>query len=187
MRETLYASFVNYGDAQKASGALLDRGLRPEDLSAVATPSAHDDIVHDSARLEHGAKTGMTTTTGNDAAAGAAKGAGIGAAVGAAALVASLFVPGVGLVTGGGALATALGALAGTTAAGAAVGAVAGYLKDQGVPADVATRYEDAVTRGGAIIAVALPSAGVDRASAEGILLKYGANDVNCYTRELLT
>jgi len=186
MQETLYASFTDYRNAEKASGALLDRGVRPEDLSVVATTGAYDQRVRDPDRVEHHVKTGVTTTTGHDAAKGAAKGAGIGAAVGAAALVASLFIPGLGLVTGAGALATALGALVGTTAAGAAVGALAGYLKDQGVPHDVATKYEDAVKRGGAIIAIALPSGEVSRPIAEEILLKYDASDLNSYTRQPL-
>ena len=186
MQETLYAAFADYRNAQKASGALLDRGMRAEDLSVVATTGAYDENTADADHVERTAKTGVTTTTGHDAAKGAAKGAGVGAAVGAAALVASLFIPGLGLVTGAGALATALGALAGTTAAGAAVGAIGGYLKDQGVPHDVATRYEDAVNRGGAIIAVTLPSGNVDRTSAQEILLKYDANDLNSYTRQPL-
>jgi hypothetical protein len=186
MQETLYASFADYRNAEKASGALLDRGLRQEDLSVIATTAAYDKRIHDPERVEQHAKAGITTTTGHDAAKGAAKGAGIGAAVGAAAVVASLFIPGLGLVTGAGALATALGALVGTTAAGAAVGALAGYLKDQGVPHDVATKYEDAVKRGGAIIAAALPSGNVDRRTAEEILLKYDAADLNSYTQQPL-
>ncbi|MDQ6767594.1 MAG: hypothetical protein M3Z41_07270 [Candidatus Eremiobacteraeota bacterium] len=183
MPETLYASFADYHNAQQAAGALLDRGLRKEDLSVVVAPTAHDEHSKD---VERTAKAGVTTTTGRDAAAGAAKGAGIGAAVGAVALIASLFIPGLGLVTGAGALATALAALVGTTAAGAAVGAIAGYLKDQGVPADVATRYEDAVRHGGAIIAIALPSGTMDRPIAEEILLKYDASDVNSYSPQPL-
>lgn len=186
MQETLYASFSDYKKAQQASGALLDQGVRPEDLSVVATSGDEDGSARDPEGLERSAKTGVTTTTGGDAAKGAAKGAGIGIAVGAAAVVASLFIPGLGLVTGAGALATALAALAGTTAAGAAVGAIAGYLKDQGVPHDVATRYEDAVRRGGALIAVALPSDDVDRAIAQDTLLKYEANDLNSYTGQPL-
>ena len=114
------------------------------------------------------------------------KGAGIGAGVGAAALIASLFVPGLGVVTGAGALATALAAAVGATAAGAAVGAVAGYLKDQGVPSEVAARYEDVVKRGGAIISLALPSGDVDRTAAQEILMKYNASDLNAYVSQSL-
>ncbi len=181
MKETLYAAFADYRNAQKASGALLDQGARSEDLSVVATTEAYEGRTRDPDQVERGAKGGVTTTTGADAAKGAAKGAGIGVAVGAAAVVASLFIPGLGLVTGAGALATALGALAGTTAAGAAVGAIGGYLKDQGVPEQVATRYEDAIKHGGALLAVSLPSGDMDRVTAEQILMKYNATDLNSY------
>src|SRR5205085_9990716 len=80
------------------------------------------------------AKTGLSTTTPADAGVGAAKGAGIGLGVGVLAALASIFVPGFGLVAGGGALATAIAGAVGTTAAGAIAGGVHGYLKDQGVP-----------------------------------------------------
>jgi hypothetical protein len=187
MQETLYASFADYKNAQQAAGALLDSGLRKEDLSVVATTDAYDEEdQRDPESVERTSKVGVTTTTGRDAAAGAAKGAGIGAGVGAAALIASLFVPGLGVVTGAGALATALGAAVGATAAGAAVGAIAGYLKDQGVPAEVATRYEDVVKHGGAIISLTLPSGDVDRATAQAILMKYNASDLNAYSSQSL-
>jgi hypothetical protein len=187
MQETLYASFADYKNAEQAAGALLDSGLRKEDLSVVATMQAYDaDRERRSQSVERAAKVGVTTTTGKDAASGAAKGAGVGAGVGAAALIASLFVPGLGLVTGAGALATALATALGASAAGAAVGAVTGYLKDQGVPAEVATQYEDVVKRGGAIIALALPSGDIDRAAAEQILVKYNASDLNGYSYQSL-
>ncbi len=186
MQETLYASFADYRNAQKASGALLDRGVRREDLTVVLTTGAYDGEAPSPEAVERTAKAGVTTTTGGDAARGAAKGAGVGAVVGAAAAITSLFIPGLGLVTGAGALATALGALVGTTAAGAAVGAIGGYLKEQGVPPAAAARYEDTVNKGGAIIAVALPSGDVDRVGAEEILLKYDADDFNSYARPTL-
>ena len=47
--------------------------------------------------------------------------------------IAALFVPGVGWVLGGGALASAIVGAAAATAAGAAAGGVYGYLKDQGL------------------------------------------------------
>lgn len=105
------------------------------------------------------AKEGVSTTTALDAAAGLAKGAGIGLGVGILAVLASLFIPGFGLVTGGGALAMALGAGAATTAGGAIVGSVTGYLVDQGIPAEIAVDYEKARLDGGAIISVNLTMA----------------------------
>jgi hypothetical protein len=132
-------------------------------------------------RTELAAKQGFSTTTPGDAAAGAAKGAGIGLGVGILAALASLAVPGFGLVAGGGALATAIAGAAGATAAGAVAGGVHGYLKDQGVPDHVAMDYDHAVKTGGAVLAVSVPSGDVDEATCREILAKYSASNVNTY------
>jgi hypothetical protein len=129
----------------------------------------HDDL---------SAKTGISTTTGADAGSGAVKGAGIGLGVGIAAALVSIFVPGVGLVVGGGALATALGGVAAATGAGAAAGAVTGYLKDQGVDEQIAADYEKDLSSGGAMLEVHLPSGDLDEVRAREILEKYGASRV---------
>jgi hypothetical protein len=132
-------------------------------------------------RTELAAKQGLSTTTPGDAAAGAAKGAGIGLGVGILAALASIAIPGFGLVVGGGALATAIAGAAGATAAGAVAGGVHGYLKDQGVPDHVAMDYNKAYEHGGAILGVTVPSNNVDEATVREILSKYGASNVNVY------
>ncbi|MBC5806469.1 MAG: hypothetical protein DLM53_11565 [Candidatus Eremiobacter antarcticus] len=175
--KALYASFSDNKVAQQAVGALLDHGMQNADISVVG----HQADEHGEHANPESAKGGMTTTTGRDATSGAVKGAGIGAGVGAAAVIASLFVPGLGLVTGAGALATALAAAAGTAAAGAAAGAVTGYLKDQGVPADVAVQYQNSITNGGSVLALTLPSGGVDLRTAEQVLAKYQAQNIHTY------
>lgn len=129
---------------------------------------------------ELSAKSGISTTTAADAGAGAIKGAAVGLGVGIAALVASLLIPGVGLVLGGGAMATALAGMVATTGAGAVAGGVVGFLKDQGVPEEAITVYRDTFDRGGAILAVAVP-AEFNRADIEAILAKYGATNVEMY------
>src|SRR5688572_15374801 len=140
MANTLYASFSDPEMAEKAIGALLDHGVRGEDVTVVTNETwsrsryGDFDDDHDADDVEDHAKAGVTTTTAGDAASGAAKGAGIGLGVGAAAALASMFIPGFGLVMGGGALASALAGLATTTAGGAIAGGATGYLKDQGVP-----------------------------------------------------
>jgi hypothetical protein len=140
------------------------------------------DVITDSSRdTEDQAKSGISTTTPGDAGAGAIKGAGWGLGVGAIAAIASLIVPGVGLVLGGGALAAALGAVAASTGAGAAAGAVAGYLKDQGVDDAVANQYQTTVTGGGAVVAVTVPSGNCSEAEAREVLTKYGATNINAY------
>lgn len=274
MANTLYASFVDAALAEKAAGALLDHGVRAEDLSLIQneryssgntmvehregemtgattdspgvmgtgtytansetyTESGYsgadadtldrptmsntgpygttaetgyvdaydtdatdrgegmyreskdddddDDENRDPASFEKSAKHGISTTTGADAGSGAVKGGAIGLGVGAIAAIASLLVPGIGLITGAGALATAIGGLVATTAGGAAVGAVTGYLKDQGVEEHVAQQYGEAVEKGGAILAIHVPSGDVDEPKARQLLEKYGASNVNTY------
>ncbi len=130
---------------------------------------------------ESAAKHGISTTTGADAGAGAVKGAGWGLGIGAVAALAALFIPGVGLVVGGGALAAALGGVAAATGAGAAAGAVTGYLKDQGVEAHVAEDYDRTIQGGGAILAVNAPSGDCSREEIMETLTKYGAMNLNAY------
>jgi hypothetical protein len=132
-------------------------------------------------KTELAAKQGLSTTTPGDAAAGAAKGAGIGLGVGILAALASIAIPGFGLVIGGGALATAIAGAAGATAAGAIAGGVHGYLKDQGVPDHVAMDYNKAYEHGSAILGVTVPSNNVDEVTVREILAKYGASNLNMY------
>ncbi len=127
------------------------------------------------------AKHGISTTTPEDAGEGAVKGTGIGLGVGILAAAAALLVPGVGLVLGGGALATALGGTALAAGAGAVAGGVTGYLKDQGVPGEAVQHYQTTVENGGALLSINLPSGNVDQAGAEQVLAKYGASNLNAY------
>lgn len=255
MAQTIYASFADASLAEKAAGALLDYGVRQEDLSLVAnnrygqarvtegrnidadsvnrnfrgdwtedqsgyrggvaapertvvaaptnnyvgSPTAvpvetgaaydnsyedtadRDDVDTDDRGTESAAKHGISTTTAGDAEVGAAKGAGWGLGIGILGIIASLAVPGVGWVVGGGALATAIAGAVGTTVAGAIAGGVTGYLKDQGVPAEVAADYGKNVENGGALLAVTVPSGSVDVGTAEQVLSKYGASNVSSY------
>jgi len=135
----------------------------------------------ESSDVEASAKTGISTTTGADSAAGAGKGAAVGLGVGILAALASVFVPGFGLILGGSALATAIGGAIATTGAGAVAGAVTGYLKDQGVDTTIATDYERTINEGGALIEVNVPSGDVDEATAREVLAKYGAANVGSY------
>lgn len=163
--------------ASRAIGALLDNGVRPEDISILAkeipTPSNQEPRAADDVRSM--AERGITTTTPEDAQAGAAKGAGVGLGVGAVAAIAALALPGVGIVMGGGALALTLAGVAGAGAAGAIAGAVTGSLKDQGLDEESAQTFSQTVTTGGALISVDTPSNDVSAVTIEGILIKYGA------------
>jgi len=181
MTQTLYATFTDANHAEKAVGALLDHGVLKESISVVANNTGtFEESVHTEAADDE-AKTGITTTTPADAGAGAAKGAGIGLGLGVLAGLAAIIVPGFGLVLGGGALAAALGAAAATTAAGAVAGGVTGYFKDQGLPADAVRTYIDRLETGGTLVAVMLPSGGVDVPTGQEIISKYNGADVNIY------
>jgi len=184
MTNTIFASFANPDMAKKAAGALLDYGIRGEHISIVF-PEGYvmtDEGNDTGADLEKSAEKGITTTTAADAGAGAAKGAGIGLAAGAIAALAAVFVPGFGLVLGGGALAVALGGVAGTTAAGAAAGGVTGYLKDQGVPEESIRNYSQVLTTGGAMIAVSPTDEKTATAEIEYVITKYeGVIDTRSY------
>ncbi|HWD38485.1 MAG TPA: hypothetical protein VG944_06525 [Fimbriimonas sp.] len=256
MGNTIYGSFEDPSLAERAAGALLDFGARPEDVSLVrnhhgmdfskapggtyvvpeADPAAEQHLaytgsVYGSGTMgvpsavsasdmqsistgygdmaaqtespdpamsmpvdainqppkdaetdyEREAKEGLTFTTPADAGMGAAKGLAWGVGVGVLAGVASLIVPGVGLVLGGGALATALGGLAGAAGAGAVAGAVTGYLKDQGMDEHLASNYQNVVESGGAILAVSVPSGIVEEDTVRRVMEKYGAERVNAY------
>lgn len=169
---TLHASFADAAMGEKAMGALMDHGVAKEDVSAFFPENYQQEDVHEvAANVNHG----ITTTTGADAAVGAAKGAGIGLGVGAIATLATLLIPGFGIVTGGGALVTALMAAAGTTAGGAMAGGVGGYLQDQGVDQQVAGDAEAALRNGRAVIIVKCPSGKLEEPEIAAILVKYGA------------
>ncbi|CAN5462617.1 hypothetical protein BH11ARM1_BH11ARM1_16860 [soil metagenome] len=198
MGNTIYASFADPSQAEKAAGALLDFGVKPEHLSVVTT---HAGEVHTESAIdangnpvivsqttddhkdktEAAAKQGISFTTPEDAGAGAAKGAGWGLGAGAVAALAAMFVPGFGLIVGGGALAIALGGLAGATGAGAIAGAFTGYMKDQGIDHTQAEAYGKTVSEGGAILALTVPSGDVDEMKAHEILNKYGAANLNSF------
>lgn len=180
MRTSLHATFANASDARKVIGAFLDHGADSDDITLLINhPDDKPEAgLADSYEEEVKAEHGITTTTAKDAAAGAAKGAGVGLGLGSLAILASLAVPGVGLVMGGGALAAAIAGAVGTTAAGAVAGGVAGYLKDQGIPDEAVTRIASTYSEGGALISVALPSGSLELVEAESLIAKYAHSDI---------
>ncbi|HSI72238.1 MAG TPA: hypothetical protein VK934_03605 [Fimbriimonas sp.] len=171
----------NMGNAEGEFKDSVDaNGTTSSGYTSTTSREVDKDYV-DADKTEAAAKQGISTTTSADAGAGAIKGAGWGLGVGALAALASLIIPGVGIVLGGGALAAALGGVAAATGAGAAAGAVTGYLKDQGVDHHVAADYDRTIQSGGALVAVNAPSGDCSREQIMDILSKYGASNVNAY------
>ena len=115
-----------------------------------------------------------------DVGHGAAHGAGIGLGVGALAAVATMLIPGLGLVIGGGTLAAAMAALVTGAGAGALAGGLAGFLTQQGVPQEEAARYAEIHDKGGAILAVSIYREGM-RETVDQILKKHGATEVEAH------
>ena len=156
-------------------------GLDDTSKGYIVTSARTVETIDDGPGIDDAAKDGISVTTPADAAAGAVSGAGWGLGIGILAGLACLTIPGVGLVLGGGALATAIAGAIGVTAAGAAAGGVVGYLKDQGMPDHIATDYNSTLTEGGAILAVTTPSGSIEATEAAAILRKYGATRVDVY------
>jgi hypothetical protein len=127
------------------------------------------------------AKVRPSPTTGADAGAGAVKGGAIGLGVGALAAMTTLFIPGVGWVIGGGALAAALGGAAAVSGAGAAAGAVYGYFKDQGIREDAAQGFDRRFRAGGSILAVHMPSGAAGESKIRQLLEKYGGEELQIH------
>jgi len=158
MAQVAAAIFDRRDDAQKAVHALRDHGVDKDSISVLAMA---DDGSGKMSNMEEGERVpppgkddGISTTTPGDAAKGAAEGAAWGAGLGLAAALASVFIPGFGLVAAGGALATALSGAAIATAGGAITGGVTGYLMDLGVPDPVAHDYSETIKKGGVLVSV---------------------------------
>lgn len=157
-------------------------GTHPEyhASAAKADDNAYDNLAsqENEHNPEDAAKAGITTTTPADAGHGAAVGTGVGAGLGTLAALASIFVPGFGLLAGGGALAIALGGIAASAGAGAIAGGVTGYLKDQGMDDARAKEYGDAISGGGVLLSVQIRDEGTAEDEVRAILTKYGASRV---------
>ena len=175
MQNVLYVKFNDAGQAEKALGALIDRGAQIKDLTAIFPENFLPRNYKESAVKQ--AVDGITTTTGPDAVRGAEKGAAAGLGVGALAALATLLIPGFGLVTGGSALVFALIGVAEATVGGAVAGGVAGYLQDQGVPGRVASDSLAAIMNGSAVLSIHCPTGKLGEFEVMELVSKYGAEE----------
>ena len=127
--------------------------------------------------VEKEASEGITVTSAADVTAGAMKGGAAGIALGVLASAVALTIPGIGPVLAAGPIAAAIGATLTMGAAGAIGGGAVGYLVDQGVTDEAATRYHDAITRGDILVSVR--SIHLSTADAEMLMEKYGATEIS--------
>lgn len=119
----------------------------------------------------------LTTTTPADAARGAVGGGVVGLGVGLIAGLAALTIPGVGPILAAGPLWIAIAGTTGAAAGGAAAGGVAGYLRDMGVPDDVAHYHAESLRAGTVVVTIHLGPHD-EAATITGILRKYGGIDI---------
>ena len=178
--KNLIAFFPDHRMTEKAIGALLDHGVDKDHISLITGEQNLEDLyTSEAARNSRAEGKGVTTTTADDAATGALKGAGIGLGVGALAGLASLFIPGYGLVFGGGALMTASVAAMSSGAAGGVAGATHGYLKDQGLDDSLIGEYKAGLEERGAVIAVEAEADSTSVEKIRAILTKYHGTKIN--------
>jgi hypothetical protein len=137
------AVFADRASAERGWEAVIARGYKPSDISAIVSQDTHNTLL--------GVKTPPNTEK-------ALEGAGVGGAIGMSAgaltavLVAvgsALLLPGVGLVLAGPIVAGLAGA-----GAGGAVGAILGSIVGADVPADRVKGVADHVKRGGFVLTV---------------------------------
>jgi hypothetical protein len=152
--ESLVGIFQSRSAAQDAAAELVNRGIPRESiifLTAESLPGRSDSAAANSS-LES-VPTTDAEADGMGMAAGALLGGGIGASAGLAggAAIASVLVPGVGLI-----FAIGLGAAAVLGLGGAAVGAKAGevteHALDVGVPRDDVSFYRELLKRGRSLV-----------------------------------
>jgi hypothetical protein len=154
------------------------------DVPPIAANTPIDVVEHDSRHIVDmnrelpEAASGITTTTGADAAKGAAEGGAIGLGLGLLLGLAAVAVPGIGWVAGAGALVAGLTAATGV--AGGIAGGVYGYLKDMGIPQHVARRLSDHLETGGPILSVTV-SGVVTEGEVITLLKKYGATSAEAF------
>jgi len=171
-------------DKLGASGSFdpLENNLRPAPAHIQGTniTDSADSVTNANLNTDHLSHLGVTTKSIADAAETAKKSALLGLGMGTIAALATLAVPGVGIVIGGGALAVGVAGLAASASSGSVSGGIVGYLKDQGIPAEAIEAYERAYKDGGAIIQVDLDDE-AHRPDIETLLRQTGAQNVHDY------
>lgn len=161
--------FRDRESAEQAYQSLGSRGYGKDDVNL---------LMSDETRRRHFVQEEgrRDTELGSKALEGAGAGAAIGGAVGgilaAVAAVATVAIPGVGLLVAGPIAAALVGA-----GAGGAAGGIIGALIGAGIPEDRATRYETGLREGGIVMGVT-PRSDADAEYLEGEWRRHRGEDI---------
>jgi len=182
MQEHIHATFTHAEDAEQAAGILLENGVRAEDLTLIKhhpmVEEAETEIAEHESNASHEAEQHTTLIFGGGVETGAVRGAKWGIGIGAVAALATILIPGVGLVIGAGSLAAAIGTVSIGAGAGALAGVVSDHYSQEGLEEADGKRIEAIIADGGAMISVALPSGNVDVATAFKIFGQHGGQPI---------
>ena len=134
--KTVVGAFPSMAEAERVARDIEAMGVDKGEISVIAgnESGAHDEYLK------------KPTSTGAAAASAASFGGGVGIVAGLIALA----IPGVGPIIAGGAMATVLTGLG----VGAAAGGLLGAFANMGVSHEEAPLYQEAVRRGGVVVAV---------------------------------
>jgi hypothetical protein len=156
----------------------------PSDKTVLAADTYIDDVnadhshIIDMNRRQPHAAAGISTTTARDAGKGALEGGGIGLGLGVLLGLATVAIPGIGLVAGAGALVAGLTAATGV--AGGIAGGVYGYLHDMGLPPDVAQRLSENLRAGGPVLSIEITGE-IPSDEIISVVRKYGATSTEAF------
>jgi hypothetical protein len=157
--KTVVGAFPSMGEAERVARDLEEMGIDKDEISVIAGNEAgtHDEYLK------------KPTSTGAAAASAASFGGGVGIVAGLIALA----IPGVGPIIAGGALATVLTGLG----VGAAAGGLIGAFTNMGVSQEEAPLYQEAVRRGGVVVAAHVNDP--MEQDALRVMDEHGARDLN--------
>jgi hypothetical protein len=133
----IYATFKNYTDANQFAKRALDVGFRQDQLSLMTNQSGDKGEQEKklAERVGHSEEKDPVETVPTKEQEDTLADTGL----------ASVAIPGVGLVTGGGGLSSSLGNALGEPSRRTVSGAMADYMDSRGVPVGVAQRFSEAL------------------------------------------
>ena len=160
-------------EAESVVGNLRLAGFPQDSVSVLMVTPEEQGASEDLANVDD-----QTGQGAGEVASGVAKGAAIGGTTGVLAGLATLAIPGIGPVLGGGILLALFGG------SGAFVGALSGAFATEQVSEQVIERYGMALREGQAVICVTAPDADTAK-QAETVLTQAGASNVNSYLEDV--